>query len=492
MPVNTPHPDYERFRFRWEEARAASMGLHAVRSLVFSRGVPQTTGSSNIRYASADNAILPKPRSMKDDREGNRAYHSYVMCADWFGATERSLAGLPSIVLRKPGTVQVPPDMESWLPNITLTGMGISELARQGLERVLLLNRWALVSDNAPELQRGFLTPYEAEQLINWREMVIDGARILTLAVLREHVQVENEADPFLYETEVRYRVYELRLVVDEVSVNADEMVQIPRWEAWLHIFRETEQDGMDPEMIDTFPLMREEEPLTFLPVQIVPTVTPDTSVLQPLVSKNYTHYRHSADYEQGLRLTGRPTGVITGHQDETEEYILGSDMFLEIAEPEAKVYFLEYQGAGLGEMSARMETDKQEMAMLVSRLLEGQALVQETATAVQARQMHEGGSLREVADQVSEAMQRGLRWAAWWAGVTDNVEDETILYQLNRDFISQQMTPEMFNSLMAGVDSGKISFETFFYNLEQGEMYPPGHDIDTEKALIETQQPAV
>lgn len=42
---------------------------------------------------------------------------------------------------------------------------------------------------------------------------------------------------------------------------------------------------------------------------------------------------------------------------------------------------------------------------------------------------------------------------------------------------------------LMQAWQAGAISYETFYYNLQQGEIARPGVDADTERELVDAQQ---
>ena len=59
---------------------------------------------------------------------------------------------------------------------------------------------------------------------------------------------------------------------------------------------------------------------------------------------------------------------------------------------------------------------------------------------------------------------------------------------ELNRDFIDARLDPQEQSSLMLMLQSGAISYETYYYNLERGELTRPGITAEEEKALIDAQ----
>jgi hypothetical protein len=111
---------------------------------------------------------------------------------------------------------------------------------------------------------------------------------------------------------------------------------------------------------------------------------------------------------------------------------------------------------------------------------------VAETATGVQWRL---GGSDSPMQSLVSICSQ-GITWAlqvhAWWQGATEDVDDPAIRFVLNKDLVSAQMAPQMLQAIMQARLNKTISYETYYHNLQQGELTRPGVDADEEQALLE------
>ena len=61
----------------------------------------------------------------------------------------------------------------------------------------------------------------------------------------------------------------------------------------------------------------------------------------------------------------------------------------------------------------------------------------------------------------------------------------------LNKDVLSVQLEPPMLRELMTAVLSGTMSFESYFYNLKKGELYPPGTTVEEEQTRIDIEQAA-
>jgi len=77
-------------------------------------------------------------------------------------------------------------------------------------------------------------------------------------------------------------------------------------------------------------------------------------------------------------------------------------------------------------------------LAVLGSRLLEGQKKVGETAQAIGLRQSGESSILGNIAFNVSASLSQVLRWAYWWNSTEeapDAVTSEQVHFELKTDF---------------------------------------------------------
>lgn len=455
MPLDTPHPDYVHMIERWRRCRYAGEGEHAIKA--------------------QQKLYLPIPTGMLQDD-----YTGYLGRAKWYGATNRTVQGLQGAILRKDPTVDIPTVMEPHLDDITLTGVPFLSFLGLLLEELLLMGRVGVLLDftAAPDMPRPLWSCWQAEQITFWRVGMHQGMPMLDLVILQEDAYVPQDNDPYTLEKRCRYRLH----VLDENGV-----YQIAVYE----------KGGQGFYLIDepVVPLRRG-EPLRFIPfqffapTQLSPAIVPPP--LEPLIVLNYANYRHSADYEHGLHLTALPTAVITGYRDDNVTLAIGSQAVWQIPNPDARVSFLEFQGAGLSSHVAAMQTDKEEMAILGARLLESTPDVQETLGAVRLRQLGEQGALASWARVAAQGVTQLLQYHAWWMGATENLNDPAITFGLNTDYLAQPLPAQEMIALMQVWQGGGMSLDTFLWNLQQGERLPPGRDVEQEKAMIETQQPAM
>lgn len=454
MPADSRHPDYTAKIARWTMNEDAFIGEDAVKS----QGQTYVTSPSG--FADAE-------------------YIRYISRGKWFGATARTIAGTTGAVFQKPPAIEATPEVEQHMQNITLSGISSDVFASDLFSQVQLIGRFGVLLDFNASLRRPYWVGYRARDIINWRIETIDGIPTLTMVVVEEIV--DEPVDQFEVIRQCRYRVHHINEDGNyQVSVFNESMI------AGRRVVQQTE----------IYIPTRRLRPLDFIPFQffgatdLTPSIT--KGPLDDLVNVNYSYYRHSVDFEQGLYLTAMPKYVITGHSlAEGEQVPVGSLSAWTFPNPEARATILEFAGQGLQSHERAMETDKQEMAILGARLLEDMPSTQETLGAVALRHAGESGSLKSIANLVSEGLTKVLRLHHWWHGASENTNDERFNFALNTDFSTTKLQPQELQALMALWQGGAISKQTLFWNLKQGEVIPAENEFEDEESLIEVEAPA-
>ena len=116
------------------------------------------------------------------------------------------------------------------------------------------------------------------------------------------------------------------------------------------------------------------------------------------------------------------------------------------------------------------------------------QQLDAEAAETVKLRHAGENATLSDLVSALSEGMNKVFELYAEWMLINPG----SVGIQFHKDFYPSKLSPEELSVLMQMLQSNSISYDTYFYNLERGEMYPEGHDKETELALISNGSPAV
>lgn len=443
MPITDKHTEYEDYQAQWRRVRDCIAGEDAVK------------GSTTMH--------LPKPENMLPDQ-----YEAYITRAMFYGATGRTLAGLSGAVFRKRPFVQVPDRLRDALYNITLTGVPFDTFSQRAVEETLAMGRYGVLVDRPPEEEgRAYLRGYPAESITNWRTVSTNGSEKLEQIILSEKAFRVND-DGFGTEAYERYRVLEL----DEEGYYR------------VRVFVE----GRD---IDTYNLVEEYTPtkrgerLDYIPFQffgptdLSPSV--EKSPLIDLANVNISHYRTSADLEQGNYLTSQPTPYITGMRaDQMGDFPIGSGAMWLLPEG-AQAGMLEYKGAGLSYLENSLSRKQGMMAQLGARLLEDQKRAVEAADTVRLRSSGESSVLANLANSCSMGLEQCLAWVADWEGTNPDLVE----VKLNTDFLDTRMEPGELRELVAAWQSGAIPTDDLIYNLQRGEILRPDFTIEEVKDML-------
>lgn len=486
MSITTPHREYVAQQYTWQALLDAYVGSGNVKTAVALSGRSARDG-----VKSAGTRYLPRPAGMKRQAQ----YDAYRDRAVWLGATERAVHGLTGSVFRKRPEVIGPERLLAQCADVTLTGVPLASFAEMVMRETLLMGRYGILVDfpkpettadgveiPPPVGSRPYWIAYTAMDIWNWRTTQRNGVALLSLLVIRECIEepmgLYPEPGYFTMQSRTQYRVLRLNEVgFYEVSLWRDAgSGTVPGHNA-------------APVLIDAWVPRREGAPMTFIPfVFFAPfslELTIEKSLLEAMVEINYQYYRHSADYEHALHLTALPTPWITGHRSDSTTFEIGSATAWMIPEPDARVGMLAIASDALGPFEHAMAADVQNMAALGARLLEGQPLVPETATAIRDRTQSAQSPVQSLITTVSMGLTKALQYHAWWAGIVETPDDPDVRVTLNNDLVSVGMEPLMLTALMSAFLQGGISYETLYDNLRKGELTRPGIDASDEQALI-------
>lgn len=458
MPVNAPHDAYTSHILQWTRIRDVLSGSDAVK------------GKRTL--------YLPKPNGHDGDD-----YEGYVTRAEFYPATQRTVDGLAGAVFRKDPTFEGPDSTQPLLDQTTLRGNDFTGFSKAVIREVLSLGRYGALVDVTQTGDNGmpFVAGYTAENIVNWRVTYVNRSPIVSLVVLREMRAVIKEDDPFVTDQREQYRV--LVLAVPEGQSEAVYMQQV--WVKSVEGGRETWAQTEE-----AVPLRRgkplDRIPFVFFgPMDLTAEV--QKSPILDLVDTNLSHYRTSAELEEGAYFTGLPMYVVSGRPqgkgpDSVTEFAVGSRSALMLEEG-GTAEVLTVDGDGMGVLRDLMEGKEKRMAVLGARILEDQKAGVEAGITVAMRHRGENSLLSSISDTCSRGLTRVLRLMVWWNGA-DNTDDVRV--ELNQDFTSLQMTGEELVKLTSAFQLGSIGPEVFFKALKDGERVPADWTKDDWLADIE------
>ena len=210
---------------------------------------------------------------------------------------------------------------------------------------------------------------------------------------------------------------------------------------------------------------------------------TMDSPPLLDLANLSLSHYRTSADLENGRHYTSLPQPWITGvDPDEYRHGIaVGGDTAWIIPNEMAKLGYLEFTGAGLGSLENALSEKEQMMAIAGARLLESKKGV-ESAEVSRIRQNIETSILSSIVINLQNGIEKALKYMAEWEGL--NPDDVNV--ELNMDFVDVRIPHQEIIGLVQSYQMGGISMDTLLHNLKQGEVIPSDVSIEEERDKIE------
>jgi hypothetical protein len=510
MPVNSTHSEYDANLPAWLRARDVIAGEDAVKS-------------GGVRY-------LPRLDSQTDEE-----YAAYKERAAFFNATARTAEGYVGLIFRRPPFIKTVEAgglggaLSEFANDADMLGTPLVSYAKNVVSEVISVGRCGTLVDWEGEVEnRVYASLYSAESILNWRVERINGRNITTMVALLER-GVRNaergmkDDDPFVEEVTEQIRV--LRLVAGgELKVESASsprpsppkfglpsgegeassasrrsglrremrcVVEIWQREEKAFARGQRRKDKEEWKLVETRIPLRLGKPLPLLPFVFHGPRHAQSTVeklpLADIIAVNLDHYRLDADYKHGVHFTALPTAWVSGF-DKTSSLRIGSSTAWVTENPGAAAGFLEFSGQGLTTFERAMDRDERLLAVLGSRLLEGQKKVGETAQAIELRQSGENSILGNIAVNVSASLTQVLRWAHWWNSTEESPDDvttEQVLVELNTDFSTKGLSAQDIQAIVAAWQANAISRETMTDLFRRGEVLPEGRTNEEEAGLI-------
>ena len=216
------------------------------------------------------------------------------------------------------------------------------------------------------------------------------------------------------------------------------------------------------------------------IPFYFIEVGAENKSVINDLVDANLNHYRFFADYAAKEHASAFPIFYETGISGDDSNIIIGPGAKWSSRSADAQFGVLQTASDG-GSMRKYLLDMEQRMAALGAEMLKPRIAGAESAEAKSLDQVAQNSTVGNVANSVSEAYTKALKFCARWLGAN---EDE-VIYKLNTDYNPKGMDANMLNSLWATTLAGGMSYDTFYDNLLTGEIANASRTAEEEKALI-------
>lgn len=445
MPVNSRNIEYNKWSEIWEKTRDGIAGQEAIKD----KGT----------------AYLPK-----HDGQSDTSYSAYKRRAQYINFTGRTLNVFIGQLFRKnPQGVE---SIEEFSDNIDLAGSSFYYFSRDMAREVMTTNRAAVLINYSDAQKRPYLTLYPAEAIINWKLDIIDNIEKLSMVMIEGNIEVPDPADRYVPKNKTIWKELYLE----------DGICKSREWErksdnAGNMVFTEVQDSQYIPLMND--------KPLTEIPVYFITANGINNyiekAVMSDFVNMNLGHYINSADNENRLHYTGAATAILRGWAKDKTFPIGGAAEFPENGGAE---WMTVASDAGLKE---EMRHKEEQIAALGSSVLSGKGRYVASAETSNITSQGEYATLADISRALSDSMTIIMSFFMAWAG-----SDADVKIEYNTDFKVEKIDPQMLTALMGAVQSGRLSEQSFFYNLQGYEMYPEGWTFEDEQALIAGDQEKV
>lgn len=408
-------------------------------------------------------------------------YKSYKARGSFFNATQRTLSGFHGAIMRKAPSIDIGSNaLDSVLNDFTIDGKSVEMFIASVAEYVLKYGFLGAFADSTSELSpRPYGSLYDPFSIVGADFAVIDGMKKLVGLRLREKFYTDNPDDPYVQVENDRIYEYLLEdggLVVYKYEYDKEN-------DTWNQMDFTTSSGVDTPELR---PTKLGGQRVTEIPFVFFGCVDNDSTPPKPplldLANLNIKHWQLSVDYYHGLHYCALPTPWLAGFPENTKVHI-GPQKALVSDKPDAKCGYLEFTGEGLKAVKDAITDLEKNMAVMGARLLEEQKAGVETADAIRLRSTGDTATLSTIVTAIEEGMKQLLKFLAMWLN-----QDIDPTVTLNRDFVSEKIDPQLLVALLAALQAGKISQDTFLYNLKMGEILPPDVEIDDEKVKIDSE----
>ncbi|MEO0498745.1 MAG: DUF4055 domain-containing protein [Pseudomonadota bacterium] len=129
--------------------------------------------------------------------------------------------------------------------------------------------------------------------------------------------------------------------------------------------------------------------------------------------------------------------------------------------------------------METRLKHKEAQMAATGARMLAPEKSGVEAAETVEMRHSGESSVLASVVKTAQEGINKALEILGNWGGT------EPAEITLNTDFMAKSMTPQEITSLIAAWQSGALSKQELYRNLQRGEIIDADKEYDDHEEEI-------
>lgn len=438
--VDTKHPDYIARADLWQLMR-------------------DTTGGEGAVKGSGDE-YLPQPSGFKAQADGGRAlYAAYQKRAQFPEIVSPTVHGMVGVIHRTEAQIEMPAAMEPLWEKATKDGLPLEALHRRITAELLTTGRYSLLADAATGgSDLPWLAGYSAEALINWSDD-------RTLFVLDESGL---HRTGFVWEQQQRFRVLEVK----DGRYN-------------VQTYTGTERSAGEAMQ----PSGRGNAPLTEIPLVVIGardlSLPPELPPLMGVARSAVALYQLSADYRWQLFMTGQETLVVINGDAPTA---VGAGAVIAIKQGDQAgtpdVKYVGPAGTGINAHRVAIQDEREAAAQAGARLFSSEKKTAESGDALRIRFAAETATLTSIAQASAQGLEKALRHIAVMIG---HKADE-VTVKPNLSFVDSTLTPQEAVAVVSLWQSGALSKQTVYENLQKGEIASAERSFEEEQELIDAE----
>lgn len=400
--------------------------------------------------------------------------------AYYLPVTARTAEAFSGLVFGKTATRSNLTALDAYLGDVTGSGQDIDRFAEQGFDGILSTGAVMVLVDypDAPagatkadaeaEGVRPTLKLYDATAILAARVQKVGAALKLSHIRVAEIVEEKDAADEFKLKQVAQVRVLDL----DDAGLYRQ------------RVFRQLDSQWV--QFGDTVEPKRQNARLNVIPAFFSNPrdgePNPARPPLDDIADISVAHLNNSAALEWALLWTANPTPVFKGlNIGDGETVKLGSSEGLIVTEGgDAK--FMEFTGSGLSELRLALEAKRKDAALMGARMLleSGRAAI--AAETARIERAGETSVVSGIANALSDCLTKALTFMADWAGVSS----EGIQYWLNTDLNPAGLSAQELTALLAAWQSGAITLEDLFENLQRAEIVDPAKSFKDHREELD------
>jgi len=206
--------------------------------------------------------------------------------------------------------------------------------------------------------------------------------------------------------------------------------------------------------------------------------------VLLDLVNVNLSHYRSSADREEGSHQTAIPTRVFIGLREnatggDTVDISPRSGVILPMG-GDAKI--LEFAGSGIAALRDDMQDKEHRMAVLGARLLTQSPAGVEAADTARIHRASESSVLASLASSWEQVLEVTLKTVAMWM----QADADQVSAKLNRDYMPTGLPSGAVTEYMQAYQGGGLTLQDIFRIWKRYELVNSDTNFDEWQQTIQ------